>query len=82
MKLTLLSIAFLTSCVHAPKKATTQTELSVCEDRLKVRDTQMKKYERLCIFLSYAKTIYREPRARLNIAEGTRACQYVFGIGK
>jgi len=52
-----------------------------CEQRLSVRDREMKRYKKLCLFLSYAKSLYNDDsKAMLNINQGLAACKQVFGV--
>jgi len=74
------ALAAFSGCSHSP--VITNPSLSApqqCCQRLDIRDTQLRKYERLCIALAFLEHRFpNDARAIKNIKEGLELCRYVY----
>ena len=75
-----LMFLFVVGCASTPIEAAPQECQSVCGAALDLRSKSMRKFERLCIALSYVRARhYDDPNVQREVQEGIRVCDYVYG---
>tara|TARA_R100000995_G_C3482494_1_gene124856 strand:- start:1567 stop:1806 length:240 start_codon:yes stop_codon:yes gene_type:complete len=71
---------FAVGCAATPIKDVPKECQDVCQAALDLRNKSMKKFERLCIALSYVKARhYDDPNIQREVEEGVMVCDYVYG---
>jgi len=75
--------SFFIGCASAPLKPVPKQCSTQCNVALDLRDKTMKKFERLCIALSYvAARHFDDQNVQREVREGVMVCDYIYGIRK